>query len=157
VTDRELLRHTIAVLAYRGGKALRGAPPDFEGFAGGPGLRTPGQILSHLGDLFDWALHLARGAHVWREAGPLPWEEGVARFFTSLRALDDHLASNQPLGTSAGQLFQGPIADALTHVGQIALLRRMAGSPVRGENYLKADIAVGRVGPDQAPAAVEFN
>lgn len=152
-----MLRHTVATLAYRGGKALRGAPPGFESFAAGPGSRTPGQILAHLGDLLDWALHLARGAHVWKDEAPLPWDAGVARFFASLQAFDDYLASSEPLGMSAERLFQGPVADALTHVGQIALLRRMAGSPVRGENYFEADIAAGRVGSDQAPPKLEFD
>jgi len=157
VNQRDMLRHTVATLAYRGGKVLRDAPPGFETFAGGPGTRTPGQILAHIGDLLDWALHLARGQHVWSDVAPVPWQEGTHRFFAALEAFDAHLASDAALGTSAQQLFQGPIADALTHVGQIAMLRRMAGAPVRGENYLKADIAVGRVGPDQAAPNKEFD
>jgi len=157
VNERDMLRHAVATLAYRGGKVLRDAPPLFESFAGGPGTRTAGQILAHVGDLLDWALHLARGEHVWRDVAPLPWKEGTQRFFAGLEAFDKHLASMEALGTSAEALFQGPIADALTHVGQIALLRRMAGSPVRGENYLKADIAMGRVGPDQAAPNKEFD
>jgi hypothetical protein len=157
VNERDMLRHTVATLAYRGGKVLRDAPPGFESFAGGPGTRTPGQILAHIGDLLDWALQMARGQHVWKDGDALPWPEGTARFFAGLEALDGYLDSDQPLRTSAETLFQGPIADALTHVGQIAMLRRMAGSPVRGENYQKADVTVGRVGPDQPPPNKEFD
>jgi hypothetical protein len=157
VSERDVLRHTVATLAYRGAKVLRGAPDGFEGFQGGPGTRTPGQILAHIGDLLDWALHLARGQNVWRDAAPLGWDEGAARFFAGVQALDDHLASTAALGMSAEHLFQGPIADALTHVGQIAMLRRMAGCPVRGENYLMADIAAGRVGSDQPAPRKEFD
>lgn len=150
-----LLRHTLATLAYRGGKALRGAPPEFAEF-GGPQARTPAKILAHIGDLLDWALTLANGQQKWRDSPPLPWDQGTARFHAALEALDQRLASGAPLGTSAEGLFQGPIADALTHVGQIAMLRRMAGSPMSGENYFVAQITAGRVGPDQAPPRKEF-
>ena len=152
-----MLRHTVATLAYRGGKTLRGAPPNFASFQAAPTTRTPGQILAHIGDLLDWALCMAKGKQEWHDSTPLPWDQEVARFFTAVQAFDDYLASGSPLGFPAEKLFQGPIADALTHVGQIAMLRRMAGAPVRGENYFKADIVEGRVGADQSPARREFD
>jgi hypothetical protein len=152
-----LLRHTVATLAYRGGKALRGAPPDFSAFRAAEGTRQPGQILAHVCDLLDWALKLADGTHEWREKPPQSWEQDTARFFAGLAALDERLASGAPLGVPAGKIFQGPIADALTHTGQIALMRRMAGAPVRGENYFKADITAGRTGADQTPPRFEFD
>ena len=151
-----MLRHTVATLAYRAAKVLRGAPAEFAGFRASETTRTPARILAHMGDLFDWALALADGGHAWRDSVPLPWEEEVARFFAALEAFDRRLASGVPLGNSAGRLFSGPVADALTHTGQIAMLRRMFGSPVRGENYFKAAIAIGRVGRDQAGPEVEF-
>ena len=154
---RELLRHTVATLAYRAGKALRGAPPSFATFAVNPGSRTPGQILAHLGDLFDWACALTDGRHAWHDSEPLPWDDEVARFFAGLERFDRRLADGEPLGFPPERIFQGPVADALTHVGQIAMLRRMAGAPIRGENYFKADIQAGRVGADQAPGRVEFD
>ncbi len=152
---RDLLRHTLATLAYRGGKAVRNAPPSFAGFSGG--TRTPAQILAHIGDLLDWARHMADGTPVWKDSQARDWEEDVRRFFTALQTLDDRLASPDPLGAAPGAIFQGPIADALTHVGQIAMLRRMAGAPIKGENYFKADIVAGRVGPDQTKGRVEFD
>jgi hypothetical protein len=152
----QLLRHTVATLAYRGGKAVRGAPAEFHGYQAAPGTRTPGEILAHIGDLLDWALALADGKHVWHNSRPLPWEKEVERFHRGLEAFDTRLASGQSLGFSAEKLFQGPIADALTHVGQIAMLRRMAGAPIRGENYLRAGIEAGRVGRAQAAAVQEF-
>ena len=156
-SERDLLRHTLATLAYRGGKVLRGAPPEFARFRVADGTRTPDAILAHLGDLLDWALELALGRHAWKDSGPLPWEQGTARFFEGVARLDAQLASDGALGCEAGRLFQGPIADALTHVGQLAMLRRLAGSPVRGENYFKADIAAGRIGPKQSPPGFEFD
>jgi hypothetical protein len=156
---RDLLRHTLATLAYRGGKALRGAPPEFAQYRIREGTRTPAAILAHVGDLMDWALELAHGRHTWKDSKPLPWEEEVVRFHASLRRLDDALGGPEPLALppeKLGRIFQGPIADALTHVGQIAMLRRLAGAPMRGENYYKADIASGRVGPEQSPPRVEF-
>jgi len=151
-----LLRHTVATVAYRGGKALRGAPPEFAAFRAGPQTRTPGEILAHIADLFDWALTLAQGKQKWNASPPLPWDQGTARFFAALEAFDLCLASGEPLACPPEKLFQGPIADALTHIGQIALLRRMAGAPVRGENYFKAEITAGRTGHDQAQPVVEF-
>jgi hypothetical protein len=153
---RSLLRHTLATLAYRGAKAMRDAPEGFADYRAGPTLRTPVEILAHVGDLLDWAIGLADGRHEWRDAAPRPWEEEIARFHAGLAALDERLAAPEPLGFSAEKLLQGPLADALTHVGQITLLRRMAGAPVRGENYLMADIAAGRVGAEQAPPRREF-
>ncbi len=155
--NRDLLRHTVATVAYRGGKAVRGAPAAFESFRPGPGSRSAGEILAHISDLFDWALSLARGAHVWHGSAPQSWEQGVSRFFSALGAFDAELARTTTLGCSEEALFQGPIADALAHVGQIAMLRRLAGTPIRGENYFKADIQAGRVGADQAPPRVEFD
>jgi len=154
---RELLRHTVATIAYRGGKALRGAPASYAAFAAGPGSRTSAQILAHLGDLFDWALSLARGAETWHNSTPLEWNREVERFFAALSAFDAYLASDEPMGASLERLFQGPIADALTHVGQLTMLRRLARSPIRGENYSVAEIVAGRVRKEQTAAKGEFD
>jgi len=154
---RQMLRHTVATVAYRGGKALRGAPAGFGSFRAGPTTRTPEQILAHIGDLFDWGLSIAKGKAEFRESEPLPWDKEVERFFSALGLFDAHLASGAPLRASAEEIFQGPVADALNHVGQLALIRRLAQSPVRGESYFRADIVVGRVGPEQAAARREFD
>jgi hypothetical protein len=155
-SSRQLLRHTLATLAYRAGKTLRDAPESFATFSTGEKGRTPAHILAHMGDLFDWALSIAQGKQAWRDSEPLPWSQEVARFFTSLQAFDDYLASGAPLAATTEKLFQGPIADALTHTGQMAMLRRMAGCPMRGENYYRAEIVAGRVGNDQAAPVREF-
>jgi hypothetical protein len=147
-----LLRHTVATLAYRGGKALRGAPAGFAAY----GSRTPGDILAHICDLFDWALKMADGKHEWHDSQPQSWDADIARFFAGLEAFDRRLASGVPLGVAPEGLFQGPVADALTHVGQIAMLRRMAGCPMSGENYFVAKIETGRVGADQAAPVKQF-
>lgn len=154
---REFLRHTLATLAYRGGKAVSNAPEGFDHFSASETARTPGQILAHIGDLLDWAAGLAKGEYVFHESTPLPWEQEVSRFFDALRELDSCLASETPLGFPPEKLFQGPIADALTHVGQISMLRRISGAPIRGENYFKAEIVAGRVGSEQSAKRVEFD
>ena len=148
---RELLRHALATLAYRGGKAVRKAPEGVGSFHAAEGVRSPGQILANIGDLLDWALSMAKGKREWHDSKPLPWEQEVERFFAALQRFDDYLASAEPLHAPAEKLFQGPIADALTHIGQIAILRRLAGEPVKRENYFVAEITVGRVGADQKP------
>jgi len=140
--QRDFLRHALATLAYRARKALLGAPESFATFqVGEAGSRTPVEILAHMGDLFDWALALARGQSVWRNATPGSWEEESERFFAALSRFDEAVAAAEALG-SVDRLFQGPVADALTHVGQLNLLRRLAGAPVQGENYFKAEIVV---------------
>ena len=154
---RELLRHTVATLAYRGGKAVRNAPSGFAEFRGCPSGRTAGQILAHLGDLLNWGLSIAQGKQSWKNSELLPWEKETDRFFAALQSFDDYLASPEPLQVSAEKLFQGPVADALTHVGQIAMLRRMAGGPVKGENYFVAEVVSGSVGPKQAAPKQEFD
>jgi hypothetical protein len=154
---REFLRHTVATLAYRGGKAISNAPLDFKDFRVAAGSRTPGEILAHVGDLLDWALSIAVGKQTWHNSTPLPWEDESARFFAALQAVDSYLASDQELHAPVEKLFQAPIADALTHVGQIAMLRRIAGGPIRGENYFRAEIESGRVGADQSSRRTEFD
>ena len=144
---RALLRHTLATLAYRAARALGGAPEVFADFSDGG--RTPVQILAHMGDLFDWALSAAQGKERWHTSRPHPWITEQQRFFAALHAFDAYLSSDEPLYAAAEGLFQGPIADALTHVGQLAMLRRQAGSPTRGENFFVADIKAGQVGHEQ--------
>lgn len=156
-TTPPLLRHTVATLAYRAGKALRGAPPEFAGFRAAPGVRTPAEILAHMGDLFDWALSIARGKEAWSNSTPLEWDAEVARFFSALKAFDRYLASGRMLHAPVERLFQGPVADALQHTGQLTVLRRQAGVPIRGENYSKAEIVAGRVGIEQTVPKREFD
>ncbi len=154
---REFLRHTVATLAYRGGKTLRAAPENFGGFLIGETTHTPHEILYHISSLLKWALLLARGESGWQDLPPRPWQGEVERFFEELKRLDDYLATEAPLGNPPEKIFQGPIADAHIHVGQMAILRRLAGSPVRGENYFKAEIVIGRVGPEQSSIRAEFD
>jgi hypothetical protein len=154
---RALLRHTVATVAYRGGKVVRDAPPAFAEFRSAESTRTPIGILAHINDLFDWALSLAEGRQRWNDSTPQTWDEEVRRFHEGLQRFDDFLASDRPLAANAGQLFQGPVADSLTHIGQLAILRRMAGCPIRGENYFKADVAAGRVGAGQTAPRREFD
>lgn len=153
---RQLLRHTLATMAYRTAKSLREAPESFANFSSGDKGRTPVQILAHMGDLFDWALSITKGAPAWHDSGPLPWNQEIERFFAAVKAFDDFLAGDAPLAASPEKLFQGPIADALNHTGQLNMLRRMAGFPLRGENYYRAEITAGRVGQDQAKPGREF-
>jgi hypothetical protein len=148
---RTFLRHTVATLAYRCGKAVRGAPDSFAEFKAGPTTRTPIEILAHIGDLLDWVLSQAEGKERWNNATPAGWDAQVKRFHKALKKFDAYLASRKTLHKPAERMFQGAIADALSHTGQLTMLRRLAGSHVRGENYSRADIRVGRVGATQPP------
>jgi hypothetical protein len=155
--SRAFLRHTLATLAYRGAKAIRDAGPNFADYGLPDTSRTPVKILAHIGDLMDWGLAMSEGRREWKDSLPLAWEKECERFFAALKNFDEYLASDKPLQVSAEKLFQGPIADALTHVGQIAMLRRMASVPIKGENYFVAEITVGRLGADQAAPRKEFS
>jgi hypothetical protein len=152
-----MLRHTLATLAYRAGKSLRGAPPEFSGFTPADGSRTAGQILAHMGDLMDWGASIARGAQTWKNSPVQAWDDDVERFFDGLAAFDAAIAAAPPDERLANKLFQGPIADALQHTGQLTMMRRLAAAPIKGENYFVADIAEGRVGADQPPPRKEFD
>jgi hypothetical protein len=154
---RSLLRHTLATIAYRGGKAIRNAGPNFGEYGSPDTSRTPGKILAHIGDLMDWGLAMCEGRREWHDSSPLAWEKECERFFASVKKFDDYLASDKPLQVSAEKLFQAPIADALTHIGQLAMLRRMARVPMKSEYYVIAEITAGRVGPDQATPRKEFD
>jgi hypothetical protein len=156
-TKREMLRHAVATLAYRGAKALRGAPDTFASYQAAETTRTPAQILAHIGDLLDWGLSIAKGAEAWNNSGPRAWNQEVARFHRALESFDNYLASGADLKATCERLFQGPIADALTHVGQLTMLRRMAGAPIKGENYSRARIEAGKVGAEQAEPKGEFD
>jgi hypothetical protein len=145
---RAFVRHTLATLAYRATRSVEGCSDEFGNFDGGG--KSPAQILAHMGDLFDWALSIANGAQRWKDSEPLPWAEEKQRFFAALSAFEARLADDKPIDAPLERLFQGPIADALTHVGQLAMLRRLAGEPVKGENFYVAEVVVGRLDEDQA-------
>ena len=154
---REFLRHTLATVAYRGGKAIRDADAGFAEFRIGENPKTPSQIVAHIGDLMDWAVTMAEGKQSYNSSTPLPWNQEVQRFHAALGKFDEYLASDRPLAMSAEVMFQGPIADALTHVGQLAMLRRLAGTKMKSENYAKAEVGAGRVGAEQTPPKREFD
>lgn len=155
-TTRAVVRHLTATLAYRAGKVLRDVPPGFAGTSFGGSTRKPVLIVAHMADLIAWAISLTRGEYAWKPEGSNDWNTEVARFFGNLAILDREIASTA-VGFSVEKMIQGPLADALTHVGQLALLRGMAGAPVRPESFARADIVAGRVGIDQAPPGREFD
>jgi hypothetical protein len=152
-----MLRHLVATLAYRSAKVLRDAPPEFGGFQVGPAARRPVQIVAHMADLMAWAVSLAHGDYVWKAEGSDDWTAEVARFFDSIGALDRAIENGALPEGAEEKLIQGPLADALSHVGQLAMLRGLAGAPVRPESYARADIVAGRVGPTQSPPVREFD
>lgn len=154
--DRQSLRHAVATLAYRAAKTMRGAPGTFADFRPGPSSNSAVELVSHMGDLFDWGLRMLQGESRWTTATPQPWAAECARFFAALQAFDDYLASDAPIGYETTRVFQGPVADALTHTGQLAMMRRLHGAPMKGESYNRADVVIGRVGMEQTPADPKF-
>jgi len=160
-TARTLLRDLVATLAYRAAKVLRDAPPEFGGMAFGSSTRKPVLIVAHMADLMEWGHRLAHGEYSWKAGGGHDWDTEVARFLDGLSALDRALASDQslsgPVENPVEKMIQGPLADALTHVGQLAMLRGMAGMPIQPESYARADIVVGRVGLEQTPPRAPFD
>ena len=150
---RALLRHLLASLAYRTQKALRGAPASFGDFDAGHDVRTPHELVRHMASLMGYARTFFEGGTYRPE--PLPsFADEVARFHLQLDALGDTLAAGTPIREiTLEQLLRGPIADALTHAGQLGLLRRLSGSPVPPENFIYAGMSPDNLGPDQPPPA----
>jgi hypothetical protein len=144
-SKREALRHMVATVAYRGALAVSDAPESFAKFRAHQTTRTPGELLAHIGDLLEGSLHLAQGEMVYLASAPLSWKEEIARFFSAVKEFDLFLASKAVMNCPVEKLIQGPIGDALTHVGQIVMLRRMAGNPIRAEGYFTAEIIAGEI------------
>jgi hypothetical protein len=155
-TSSSLLRHLVGTLAYRAAKAVRDVPADFASASFGPATRRPVLIVAHLADLMSWAITMTQDDVRWKAEGTDDWNTEVNRFFAGLFILDRMLEERSLADTVVEQLIQGPLADALTHVGQLALLRGMAGYPLKPESFARAEIVRGRVGLEQAPARREF-
>ena len=149
--ERELLTHFLAAIAYRTQKALRGAPPHYPGFAAGHQARTPVQLLRHMTSVLGYARTLCLGGSYPIEPEPLAaFDDEIARFHEMVKALGDLLTAGTPTrDISHRQLLQGPFSDVMTHVGQLALLRRLADAPVAPENFVFADMRSDRLGSDQ--------
>ena len=150
--DRELLRHFLGAIAYRTQKSLRDAPEHYPTFSAGNRVRTPTELLRHMSSLMGYVrTFFEEGTY---KAEPLPtFDEEVERFHGLLDAVGSLLASGAECSISTEQLLQGPFADAMTHVGQLAMLRRLADSPVVPENFIYADIRADRLHADQPPPA----
>lgn len=152
--DRALLRHFLAAIAYRIQKALRGAPEDFGRFSAGNRVRTPTELVQHMASLMGYVRTLFVGGSYPIKPEPLAtFAAEVGRFHENLSAVGDLLSGETPLSITTEQLLQGPFADVMTHVGQLAMLRRLAESPVAPENFIYADIRGDRLGPEQSPPA----
>ncbi len=152
--QREMIRHMLATLAYRTQKALGGADDRFPDFSAGNGVRTPTELIRHMSAALGYARTFFIGCVY--EADPLPsFSEEVQRFYALLVDLSDHLAADTDIhGITLHQLLQGPISDVMTDAGQLAILRRLAGSPVASENLLFAAISIDSLGSSQpSPAA----
>jgi hypothetical protein len=151
---RSMLRHFLAALAYRTQKALRGAPPEFAEFDAGARVRTPNELVRHMTSVLGYArTHFVGGRY---RPEPLPtFDAEIARFHEMLTDLARHLDAGTPFqgGVTPERLLQGPFSDAMTHAGQLAMLRRLSGMPVPPENFIIADIDPGRLGPDQSMPA----
>jgi hypothetical protein len=153
---RLILRHILATIAYRAGKVLRDTPEAFGQYRQTADSPSSVEIVAHMGDLMEWVLRLVRGEWVWTSAMPLPWDQEIARFYRTLKGVDDELASGAPIRFDPAKIIQGGLADALTHTGQLAMLRRLSGHKMKSESYARADVVVGRVGPDQTPPLAKY-
>jgi hypothetical protein len=150
---RDMLRHFLAALAYRTQKAIRGADAGFASFDAGNGVRTPHELICHMRSVLGYARTYFIGGEYPRPT-PVDWKEDVGAFHAMLEDLNGLLAAGDELhGLTEEQLLQGPFADAMTHAGQIAMLRRMYGEPVASENFIFAEVSAENVSTDQPEPA----
>ncbi len=147
--DLYLIRHTLATLAFRTQHALRGAPDNYPEFKAGNDAWTPLEIINHMAAIAVGTNHYYRTGQ-FSQMEPLPYKEAITKFHSALADLDRALVeSEKPDDKLVLQFFQGPWLDMMTHVGQLMMLRRLAGAPVKTEPYYKSDIRAGHLGPDQ--------
>jgi hypothetical protein len=146
---RGLLRHYLAAIAYRLQKALRGAPPGFQRFRAAPGVRTPHELVCHIANVLGYSRSCFAGETF--DAGvPTDWNGDLSAVHQTLEDLAAHLTNGTPLGAvTEAQLLQGPFADAMTHIGQLAMLRRFFGAPVRPEDFILAAISADNLSQEQ--------
>ncbi len=150
-----LLRHLLATIAFRGGLCLRGAPDGFADFQAGADVRSPIDLVRHLSRLMEFTGRILRGGEPVRSQGgrqaggtpsaDLSWPQELDRLSEAMATLDGVLATAPLAAADVDAVIQGPLADALTHVGQLATLRRLAGAPIAGANYPRAPIVDGQV------------
>jgi hypothetical protein len=148
--SRQLLQHFLAALAYRTQKALRGAPDQFADFRAAPNVRTPQELVRHMTGVIGYAQTMLRGGTF---APPTldTFDAEIDRFHSILAKLrDDFADSALSASISDEQFLQGPLADAMTHAGQLAMLRRIAGSPVPSEDFVFAHVRSDNVSRSQA-------
>jgi hypothetical protein len=148
---QSLLRHFLAALVYRTQKALRDAPAEFGDFRAGEGVRTPAELVRHMTSVIGYSRTFFLGGQYRPE--PLPsLQEEIIRFHLMVEDVAGHIEAGTPLaeGMTEERLLQGPFSDAMTHAGQLAMLRRLAGVPVPPENFIVAEITAERLGINQA-------
>lgn len=155
--ERALLRHMLAALAYRTQKALRDCPPDFGDFRVGVHVRTPHELVWHMTGVIGYARTFLRGGEFAPPRLPTLADE-IHRFHETLEALSEDLADpSLTASLTDAQFLQGPLSDAMTHAGQLALLRRLAGSPVPSENFIHAQVSAENLSAAQPlPAAPDL-
>jgi hypothetical protein len=150
---RALLVHFLAALAYRTQKALRDAPPEFASFRVAPKARTPHELVRHMDSVLGYARTFFAGGN-YRAPSLSDFRDAVNHFHETLADLARHIQQGSELTEITPEaLLQGPLSDAMTHAGQLAMLRRLAGSPVPPENFVFADIRPDNLGPAQPPPA----
>lgn len=149
-SDRVLLRHFLAALAYRTQKALRDHPADFGDFRAGPNVRTPHELLWHMTGVIGYARTFMRGG-TFAPPRLATMEAEIERFHATLELLAlDFADPTSAASISDEQFLHGPLADTMTHVGQLALLRRLAGAPVPSENFIYADVRAANLSATQS-------
>ena len=148
--DRAQRLHLLATIAYRARYALRGAPESFGSFQAGNEVWTPAELVRHMASVLGYARSCFEGTDRPR-LDPLPdLAAEITRFHAMLEDVARHVRAGAELkGMSEEQILQGPFADALTHVGQLAMLRRLSGSPVQRESFIQAEVDPADLGPDQ--------
>lgn len=143
-TKNEYLRHTLATIAYRFQKSVSVAGKGFAGFSLGKGSRNTTEIIHHIYHVLWWTrVFVQEERFINEKPEKLSFALEIKRVNSELAVLDK-VFSETALGMDfSKRLLQGPLSDVLTHIGQLSMLSRLNGHPIKGEDFSSAEISTG--------------
>ncbi len=139
--NSHFIQHFLKVLSYRFEKAIHNAAESYPKHASGHGIRTPLELLGHMNGVLEFAISSLKNQPR-RNIPEQSWQEQITLYYEKLKELNQLMQENSFDTDTLERILQGPLADAMTHIGQLAMMRRLANSAIAGENYFAADMSL---------------